>query len=63
MLVEMGEQTRFLDFYWENTKKWQFSKEGGGGRGRGGKPPLNETMVQSKEVRKAGKLSFSFLML
>ena len=37
MLVEMGEQTRFLDFCWENTKKWQFSKEeGGGGGGRGG---------------------------
>ena len=37
MLVEMGEQTRFLDFCWENTKKWQFSKEegGGGGMGRG----------------------------
>ena len=63
MLVEMGEQTRFLDFYWENTKKWQFSKEGGVEGGGGGKPPLNETMVQSKEVRKAGKLSFSFLML
>ena len=38
----MGEQTRFLDFCWENTKKWQFSKEeGGGGRnGEGGKPNL-----------------------
>lgn len=31
MLVEMGEQTRFLDFCRENTKKWQFSKEEGGG--------------------------------
>ena len=42
MLVEMGEQTRFLDFCWENTKKWQFSKEeGGGGRnGEEGKPNL-----------------------
>ena len=32
----MGEQTRFLDFCWENTKKWQFSKEGGGTEWGGG---------------------------
>ena len=38
MFVEMGEQTRFLDSCWENTKKWQFSKEGAW-KGEGGKPP------------------------
>ena len=29
MLFEMWEQTRFLDFWWENTEEGKFSKERG----------------------------------
>ena len=37
----MGEQTRFLDFWWENKKEGANFQ-----RGAGGEPPFDETMIE-----------------